>query len=337
VDTAQVAPGETVTLYACETSEQQFQPSSLGYNRERPSSAPAIDRPSCDEIRERLKTMGRVWPPSTQFRAFQRHAHDCVDLTIWQQTTSRRSVDPPSNPSDTDIRATPPDPTSVHAEPLKSGQFPDFGPNGETRLEACTSTRGYEQIDRGEVMFRKRFLRSRGLRLVSAAALAIALAVLGSKVFAAQDKYTLRVPGGLAFADFRGYENWEVVSVSQTEELLKVMVANPTMINAYRAGVPGNGKPFPDDSKIAKIEWKPKKNTEAPFFVRVPDTLQDVFLIEKNSKKFPATKGWAYAAFDYDPASDTFKPDPTGVVNCGFACHTGVAAKDYIFTAYGKR
>jgi hypothetical protein len=186
-------------------------------------------------------------------------------------------------------------------------------------------------------MFDKHFLPSRGLRAVSAAALGIALAVLAVRAFAAQDKYTLSVPNGLAFSDFRGYENWQVVAVSQTEDLLKVMVANPTMIDAYRAGVPGNGKPFPDGSKIAKIEWKPKKSTEAPFSVRIPDTLQDVFLIEKNTKRFPDTKGWAYAVFDYDPASDTFKPDASGVVNCGFACHTKVAAKDYIFTAYGKR
>ena len=163
------------------------------------------------------------------------------------------------------------------------------------------------------------------------------LSVLVALVIAAQDKYTLSVPNGLAFSDFRGYENWQVVAVSQTEDLLKVMVANPPMIDAYRSGVPGNGKPFPDGSKIAKIEWKPKKSTEAPFSVRIPDALQDVFLIEKNTKKFPSTKGWAYAAFDYDPVSDTFKPDATGVVNCGFACHTRVAAKDYIFTAYGKR
>lgn len=154
---------------------------------------------------------------------------------------------------------------------------------------------------------------------------------------AAQDKYTLSVPKGLAFSDFRGYENWQVVAVSQTENLLKVMVANPTMIDAYRAGVPGNGKPFPDGSKIAKIEWKPKKSTESPFSVRIPDALQDVFLIEKDNKRFPGTKGWAYAVFDYEPASDTFKPDASGVVTCGFVCHTRVAAKDYIFTAYGKR
>jgi hypothetical protein len=178
---------------------------------------------------------------------------------------------------------------------------------------------------------------SRRLRIVSAAAFAIALAVLSGRAFSAQDKYTLKVPDGLAFSDFRGYENWQVVAVSQTDDLLKVMVANPVMIDAYRAGVPGNGKPFPDGSKIAKIEWKPKKSTEAPFDVRIPDALQDVFLIEKDSKKFPKTSGWAYAVFDYDPASDTFAPNKTGVVNCGYACHTAVAKKDYIFTAYGKR
>jgi len=165
---------------------------------------------------------------------------------------------------------------------------------------------------------------------------AAVLAVLGGNAISAQDKYTLQVPDGLAFSDFRGYEDWQVVAVSQTEELLKVMVANPTMIDAYKAGVPGNGQPFPDGSKIAKIEWKPKKSTEAPFFVRIPDTLQDVFLIEKDGKRFPDTKGWAYAQFNYDPASDVFTPDGSGT-SCGHACHTTVAAKDYIFTAYGKR
>jgi hypothetical protein len=176
-----------------------------------------------------------------------------------------------------------------------------------------------------------------GLGIIAVVALGLTVAAIGGEGAASQDKYILSVPNGLAFSDFRGYENWQVVAVSQTEELLKVMVANPIMTDAYRAGVPGSGKPFPDGSKIAKIEWKPKKNTESPFFVRVPDVLQDVFLIEKNSKKFPGTKGWAYAAFDYSPASDTYKPDPTGTVSCGFACHSAVAAKDYIFTAYGRR
>jgi hypothetical protein len=167
---------------------------------------------------------------------------------------------------------------------------------------------------------------------------AVVLAGLGGRAASAQqDKYALQVPNGLKFSDFRGYENWEVVAVSQTDALLKVMVANPTMIKAYRDGVPGNGKPFPEGSKIAKIEWKPKNSTESPFAVRIPASLQDVFLIEKDSKRFPDTKGWAYAVFDYNPASSTFAPDATGTVSCGFKCHTIVAKKDYIFTEYGTR
>lgn len=186
-------------------------------------------------------------------------------------------------------------------------------------------------------MFNQRVLnRSRirfGLLLTIAGMSALAAGVAGS----AQDKYSLRLPDGLPFSDFRGYEDWRVVAVSQTDKLIKVMVANPAMIEAYRAGVPGNGKPFPDGSKIAKIEWKAKVNDEAPFWVRIPESLQDVFLIEKDSKKYPDTKGWAYAVFDYDPSTSTYAPDKSGTVTCGFACHTAVAKKDYIFTAYGTR
>src|SRR5579862_9854897 len=168
--------------------------------------------------------------------------------------------------------------------------------------------------------------------------IAVVLAGLGSRTTSAQqDKYAVQVPNGLKFSDFKGYENWQVVAVSQTDDLLKAMVANPTMMDAYRAGIPGNGKAFPDGSKIAKIEWKPKKSAEAPFSVKVPEGLQDIFFIEKDMKRFPATKGWAYAAFDYNPAVDKFTPNATGVVNCGYACHTIVAKKDYIFTEYGKR
>src|SRR5271167_4886872 len=118
------------------------------------------------------------------------------------------------------------------------------------------------------------------LKNIPAIVTVLSLAALGGMALAAQDKYTLQMPGGLAFSDFRGYESWQVVAVSQTDDLLKVMVANPTMIDAYRAGIPLNGGLFPDGSKIAKIEWKPKKNPEAPFAVRIPDVLQDIFFIE---------------------------------------------------------
>ena len=167
--------------------------------------------------------------------------------------------------------------------------------------------------------------------------LAAMLAVLGGMALAAQDKYALQLPGGLCFSDFRGYEDWQVVSVSQTEELLKVEVANPVMIDAYKAGVPGNGKPFPDGSKIAKVQWKPKKSTEAPFVVDVPDTLADLFFMEKDSKRFPETGGWGYSQFDYDPASAIYSPDKAGTPSCGQVCHVKVKAKDYVFHPYQKR
>lgn len=186
-------------------------------------------------------------------------------------------------------------------------------------------------------MFNRRLLHSRRAQFAAVLVVGTVLALLTGVAISAQDKYTLKVPDGLPFADFRGYEDWQVVAVSQTENLLKVMVANPVMIKAYRAGIPGNGQPFPDGAKIAKIEWKPKVNSESPFWVRVPDTLQDVFLIEKDSKKYPDTKGWAYAVFDYDPTTSSYAPDKTGTITCGFACHTAVAKKDYIFTGYGTR
>jgi len=172
--------------------------------------------------------------------------------------------------------------------------------------------------------------------VISAAACTGILTVLGGMALAAQDKYAVQVPNGIALSDFKGYEDWSVVSVAQTNEVLKVIVANPTMIAAYRSGIPGNGKRFPDGSKIAKIQWTPKKSTEAPFDVNVPDHLQDIFLIEKDSKRFAKTSGWGFAKFNYAVATDSFTPDGSGTA-CGYACHTPVAKKDYIFHPYQKR
>jgi hypothetical protein len=174
-------------------------------------------------------------------------------------------------------------------------------------------------------------------KIITAMAIVVAsLVAAGGIALAAQDRFSLKVPNGLAFSEFKGYENWQTVAVSQTETSLKVISANPAMIKAYRSGVPGDGKHFPEGSKIVKIEWLAKKNAESPYFVMVPDTLKSVSFIEKNSKRFPKTNGWAFAQFSNDPASDTLKPVGDGA-ECGYACHTAVAAKDYIFTAYPKR
>jgi hypothetical protein len=181
-----------------------------------------------------------------------------------------------------------------------------------------------------------------GLKSKNVRAIVISVAPLlavGGLALAAQDRYTLKIPDGLAWSEFRGYETWQDVAVSQTETSLKMIAANDAMINAYRDGVPVNGKLFPDGSKVTKIEWSFKKNAVSPYFVTVPDALKTVAFIEKDTKRFPNTHGWAYAQWDYDAATDTFKPselNPSGT-ECGFACHTTVATQDYIFTAYPKR
>jgi len=175
----------------------------------------------------------------------------------------------------------------------------------------------------------------------------VVLGVVGGRVVTAQDagqgKYTVQVPGGLAFSEFRGYESWQTVSISQNEKLGAVILANPVMINAYQSGIPGNGKPFPDGSKMAKIHWNPKKHETFPD-TTVPASLHDVDFMVKDSKRFSDSGGWGWAAFKYDAASDTFKPGtpadepPQGNdAKCGLACHTIVKTRDYVFTDYGKR
>jgi hypothetical protein len=165
-----------------------------------------------------------------------------------------------------------------------------------------------------------------------------------------QNKYTVKVPGGLALSDFKGYEDWQAVGPSATDaqHVIRLILANPIMIDAYREGVPGNGKPFPDGSKIAKIVWTPKSITGPPFSASTPDTVAGTLtrleFIEKDSKRFADTHGWGYADFDYDAASDTFSagtaadtPPQHNDAKCGAACHTLAASKDYIFTAYARR
>ncbi len=176
--------------------------------------------------------------------------------------------------------------------------------------------------------------------LLGIGVIAASLSVLAVLALAGQDRFKLKAPNGVAFSEFRGYETWEDVAVSQTDDGIKAILANPVMIKAYREGVPGNGKPFPDGSVTVKIEWSKKKNPESPYSVTVPDTLKSVSFILKDSKRFPESSGWGYAQFLYDAASGTFKPygkDASFGKTICFECHARVKAKDYIFTAYPPR
>ena len=204
----------------------------------------------------------------------------------------------------------------------------------ELKLES-----GSQEQQEQKVEIRTAVERIAGFTIVATAV--AALAVLGAAVLFAQgqnnDKYSLKSPSGIAFSDFRGYEDWADVSSARTDEILKVIVANPTMIKAYKAGVPVNGQPFPDGSMIVKLQWTHKKSTEAPFVVEVPDVFSQAFVMEKDSKRFAKSGGWGYAVFNYDAASDKFTADPKSLSDCGYACHTPVKAKDYIFHPYEVR
>jgi hypothetical protein len=188
------------------------------------------------------------------------------------------------------------------------------------------------------------FLTRRGVLAISAAAgIAVASVVLGGGAISAQDKYTVQVQGGLAFSEFRGYEAWQVVSISQDGPLMAAILANPVMIDAYMAGVPSNGHPFPDGAKMAKVHWTPKKMEIFPA-ATVPGPQHDVDFMVKDSKRFADSGGWGYAVFEYDASSDTFRPGtsadspPQGNdAKCGFACHAIAKTKDYVFTDYAHK
>ncbi len=172
------------------------------------------------------------------------------------------------------------------------------------------------------------------------------LAALGGLAVSAQDKqdkYTVKVPGGLAFSEFRGYESWQTISLSRNERVVAIILGNPEMIAAYQAGIPANGKPVPDGAKMAKIHWTPKPNQFFPDATVTGDLVNVDFMV-KDGKRFADSGGWGYAVFDYDGATDTFKPGTTAGTppqgndaKCGLACHTRAKARDYVFTEYGKR
>jgi hypothetical protein len=194
-------------------------------------------------------------------------------------------------------------------------------------------------LDRGEYFFgpMKRILSSVAMFVV------LLLAVLAASADSAKDKYALKVPGGLAFSEVKGYESWQLVSISQDGGKVAAILANPTMIKAYQDGIPANGKSFPDGSKMAKIHWTPKSMETFPA-ATVPGAQHDADFMVKDSKRFADSGGWGWGAFEYDAATDKFRPATTADkppqehdAKCGFACHTTVKNRDYVFTEYARR
>ena len=172
---------------------------------------------------------------------------------------------------------------------------------------------------------------------------ALALLGLGAIYAEGQDKYTAKVPGGLAFSEFRGYESWEMIGVSRSENgPFAVILGNPTMIDALKAGIPDNGKPFPDGARMAKMHYAQQQLDLLPVAM-VSGTQLDIDFMVKDSARFADGNGWGYAAFKRDSAG-AFTPftlqdqPPQGNdAKCGVACHTAAKSRDYVFTRYATR
>jgi hypothetical protein len=180
------------------------------------------------------------------------------------------------------------------------------------------------------------------------------LAVLGIGGLYAQgsDKYAVKVPGGLGFSEFKGYESWQMISVSRQaaksgdsrgDGSFAVILGNPTMIEALAAGMPDNGKPFPDGARMAKMHYAQVELAGFPAAM-VAGAQLDIDFMVKDSARFADGGGWGYAAFKYDAASKSFRPFTTedtppqaNDAKCGVACHTIAKSSDYVFTRYVTR
>jgi hypothetical protein len=185
----------------------------------------------------------------------------------------------------------------------------------------------------------------KGKRMLISVGITVALVAMATgAAISADDRYSLKVPDGLAFSEFRGYEGWQIISMSYNGGKMAAILGNPAMIDAFKAGIPGNGKPFPDGAKMAKIHWVPIKNKFAPGPPLVPNTLHDVDFMLKDSQRFADSGGWGYAVFEYDDSAATFRvgnltdhPPQGNNAKCGAACHTIAAKQDYVFTKYANR
>jgi hypothetical protein len=167
------------------------------------------------------------------------------------------------------------------------------------------------------------------------------------------DRFALKASNGIAFSEFKGYEDWQMIATSQHDGndgcgtsksgCMKAIIGNPAMVKAYRDGIPANGKPVPDGAAMAKVEWSKSSDEAAPYQITVPGAQTEVAFMVKDSKRFPDTDGWGYATLEFDAASSTYRPKPAlsdpsfGKTLC-HACHTaGAKTTDFVYTRFAAR
>lgn len=150
-----------------------------------------------------------------------------------------------------------------------------------------------------------------------------------------QDKWALTAPNGLTFGFIKDYESYAFISAHYRSDLqeMHLIFGNSKAMAGYAEGAGNDGKPFPESATLVKVGYALSSNPSFPASIE-PDALRRVEYITRDSLRFKDTGSWGYARFLRDPATDTFSPfgkDASFAKEC-FACHTIVAAKDFIFT-----
>lgn len=124
------------------------------------------------------------------------------------------------------------------------------------------------------------------------------------------------------------YKEWSVLSVSERTDnnTLRVIIGNDIAMEAARAG---NMSPWPDGAIIGKVVWAQGTDPNWEQAI-VPTEFRAAEFMVKDSAKFADFGGWGFARWlgmDQTPCG----ADPCQPEVC-FACHTPVAASDYVFT-----
>ena len=115
-----------------------------------------------------------------------------------------------------------------------------------------------------------------------------------------------------------------MIAVSRRTDVgeLRTILGNPEMIAAYKSGIPGNGRPFP--RRRQDREDRLGRNTEAPSSPAAwePGELRRVeYIIKDANRSLPATNGWGYARFVYDPKVSVFSPWAADNPDFAQQCH----------------
>ena len=130
--------------------------------------------------------------------------------------------------------------------------------------------------------------------------------------------------------------------LSRNDRLVAVILGNQAMIDAYKAGIPGNGKPFPDGAKMAKVHWNPKQNTFFPMprcrALGERGLHGEGQQAVRGQRRMGLRRVRLRQRVRYVHARHHGRHAPARQRRqVRLACHTTAKTRDYVFTEYGKR